>query len=319
MTEAARVFALHNGMDGRLTDRGVREHRAIAERMYRRFKPVFTKGPGRIRAVSSLSQRCIISMTSFSSRLSALQPGLNFTWDTGDKFMPMLSSDGPGPVNERVYPRLDSLKATYSLDTLGLIQRLFTDPEKARSVVGDQRKFAYQVFRTAAISASFDLEPSIYRFMPFDLVYDEWDLTNADLYLRQGNSRDYGALRMPLAFPLVRDVIAKADEAIAGGAYAADLRFGHDTHLLATAACMGLEGVGEQLSLEEARARWMAFRYAPFAANLQWVFYRKRSGGDILVKILHNEREVGIIGLEPVAGPYYRWQDVKARWEAVCR
>ena len=49
----------------------------------------------------------------------------------------------------------------------------------------------------------------------------------------------------------------------------------------------------------------------PMATNMQIVFYRN-GGGDVLVKVLYNEREAALVGLAPVKGPYYRWQDVRS-------
>ena len=46
------------------------------------------------------------------------------------------------------------------------------------------------------------------------------------------------------------------------------------------------------------------------ATNLQFVFYHStRSNKDILFKILWNGKEATIPALEPVTGPYYRWDD----------
>lgn len=56
---------------------------------------------------------------------------------------------------------------------------------------------------------------------------------------------------------------------------------------------------------------WPGWRYTPFAANIQLIFYRGREG-DVLVKPLLNERETRILGLEGF--PYYRWKDLKAWW-----
>ena len=42
--ESAYVLEKYDGMDGRLTPRGVREHRMLAQRMYKRFPEVFQKG-----------------------------------------------------------------------------------------------------------------------------------------------------------------------------------------------------------------------------------------------------------------------------------
>lgn len=49
----------------------------------------------------------------------------------------------------------------------------------------------------------------------------------------------------------------------------------------------------------------------PFAANVQMIFYRSAKNPDVLVKFLVNERETAIPAIQPVQGPYYRWEDVK--------
>ena len=55
----------------------------------------------------------------------------------------------------------------------------------------------------------------------------------------------------------------------------------------------------------------------PTGCNVQFVFYRPKKGktGDILVKVLFNERESHL----PVATdtwPYYKWSDVRAYYLA---
>ena len=49
------------------------------------------------------------------------------------------------------------------------------------------------------------------------------------------------------------------------------------------------------------------------AANIQLVFYRSKKSDDILVKILHNEREQILDSsvATPVESVYYRWTDIK--------
>ena len=56
---------------------------------------------------------------------------------------------------------------------------------------------------------------------------------------------------------------------------------------------------------------WHGWKYTPFAANIQIIFYRSKKDPDVLVKFLLNERETRVLGLE--GGPYYKWSDVKAK------
>ena len=51
------------------------------------------------------------------------------------------------------------------------------------------------------------------------------------------------------------------------------------------------------------------------AANVQFVFYRKSVGGEILVKVLLNEREVSLPVKSKLA-PYYNWRDVEGYYRA---
>lgn len=46
------------------------------------------------------------------------------------------------------------------------------------------------------------------------------------------------------------------------------------------------------------------------ASNLQMVFYSNRKG-NILVKLLYNEKETAIPALTPECGPYYSWSVLK--------
>ena len=153
-----------------------------------------------------------------------------------------------------------------------------------------------------------DLDDCIFHYLGEDAVYHYSENLSMNLYLRQCNSLDFGDERMKKEGPILRDLIDKADAAIRTGEYCADLRFGHDYQLLAYAARLGVEGVGERLTAEQCRRNWFGFLYSPFAGNLQLIFYRGRKG-DVLVKCYINEREARLIGLP--GGPYYPWEDVK--------
>lgn len=48
------------------------------------------------------------------------------------------------------------------------------------------------------------------------------------------------------------------------------------------------------------------------AGNIQLIFYRKLGSGDILVKCMHNEKEVLIPPVESDLLPYYHWKDLEA-------
>ena len=93
---------------------------------------------------------------------------------------------------------------------------------------------------------------------------------------------------------------------------AADLRFGHDSGLWPLVGLIGLDGPGDRVPLADSWQKCPAWKWMPMASNIQMVFYRNDMG-EVLVKILYNEREMRIKGHEPVVDSFYRWQIVRER------
>ena len=315
---ARKVLAGWDGMDGRLSQRGVREHAAIAKRLYNRYPQVF-KGQKDVRAFASTVQRCIISMNSFTNSLIRQNPKLEIRLDTGEKFMDYLDNEkGWQQKTGKAMRKSFEYMRDIPDDSLGVLSKVFTDPVAAREIVKSARHFTDDVFNTARVAEDFDIEEDIYSVLPFDAVYRRWAQNNMFLYLGHCNSVDSGAERVPMAESLVADIVTKADEAIAGGKYCADLRFGHDYPLMALVSYLGIEGVGDRLEVEEICDKWLGFWNIPMASNLQMIFYKNKAG-DVLVKFLYQEQEKLLRGLEPYQGPYYKWETVKANLEGYKR
>jgi len=55
---------------------------------------------------------------------------------------------------------------------------------------------------------------------------------------------------------------------------------------------------------------WMCQDKVPMGSNLQMVFYHNDSG-DVLVKMLYNEKETTIKAVPSAYGPYYRWSTLR--------
>ena len=304
----AEIVRRYDDMGGRLTPLGAVEHQGIAHRMYMRHKKLLS-GSKRIRAVSSTSQRCIISMTGFTSELRALNPKLQIGWDTGDKLMRYVSGGDTPDIRRDTEPFLQAHAAAHPMDTVTFMANVFTDPAAGRALIGSAQDFARQTFIVAIASGAYEMDDTLLRLFNIDDLYWHAENSAMNLYLRECNSVEYGDRRMalPEVPAAMKDFVDKAEEAIAGGRYVADLRFGHDTHLLAILARLGIEGIGERLTVEQS-AHWRGWMFSPFAGNLQMVFYRNKAG-NVLVKLYVNEREVRLTTLP--GGPYYPWEDFK--------
>lgn len=286
--------------------------------MYSRFPGVF-KGRKSIRAVSSTVPRCLVSMNAFTNTLVRINPELDFDLDSGEKIMTYIDATrGRQQITMGSADIVSKYCSSVPDDTLSIMPVLFTKPAEVADIVPSPSALTEMVWCAGITSGVFDMPHTPLRFMTAPAIYKRWARTNLGLYLDHCNSFEYGAERVALAKISIDEMVQKADEAIAGGQYAADLRFGHDFPLLSILCYIGIEGVGERLKVEDVTSQWWGFRNIQMATNVQAVFYRNKSG-EVLVKFLFQEQEVLLRKLTPVSGPYYRWSDVKANLEGYLR
>ena len=311
MQQTAEVLEAWNGMDGRLSQRGVREHRDMGHRMVKRFPAVF-KGTPCIRAIASTVQRSIISMNAFTNAVSADRPRTQWYLDTGERFMDYISDTGHRlPICKELAKPLYEHLWDAPCDSTYILRQFFTDPDAARALIPSLDVFNHALYRTATISGCWDIEERILPQMQFEYLYRFCVAEGNDQFARYGSCAEVGFERFDSAHLLLDDIVAKADEAIAGGEYRADLRFGHDYPLLMLCACLGVEGPGSRIPFDEIETRWWCWRELSMGSNLQMIFYRNRAGR-VLVKFLYQEQERALRNLESVSGPYYDWETVKA-------
>ncbi|MCR5560357.1 MAG: histidine-type phosphatase [Bacteroidales bacterium] len=307
---AKQMVALHDGMEGRLTPRGAREHEQLARRMYKRYRRVFRHGE--VHAISSTVPRCLVSMAAFTSALKSCRRRLPITWDCGPKFQRIISPHFPKDIMRKASGIAHGPLTDVPVDTMAIFSRFFKDPVRGKALAGKPRKFVSAIFSLAQFAEAYDIDENRFTFLPWDAVTTAYARHALTFYIGRCNSEPYGEENLKWTDPLVGDIVSKADEAIAGAPVAANLIFGHDMPLLALCSRFGLEGYGyPRLTAEEAYRSWNGTLHCPFAANLQIIFYSNRKG-EVLVKFLTNERETPIPELQAYSGPYYRWEDAKA-------
>ena len=338
------IVAAHKGMEGSLTPRGAREHRMLAARMADRFPEVF-KDPSRqeVDCFSSTNFRCIVSMTNFSYSLKEKFPSQQFTFTSAERYMayinPSLSVRRPGePAPQRppfpvggmpgmgrssaperpVYAPAPGMPG---YDFRRFLTPLFTDLGAAIRVLGNPEPFVRSIFTTAGLCQLIDfMGIDIYHhFTPEELAY-LWEQGNDNIYRMWGGSVENGDRIRYAIRPLLMDFVEKADAALADGSHrAADLRFGHDTSILPLFALLGVDDPQHRSfpSREAHNMGWYAFFQVPMATNCQMIFYRNKKG-EVLAKVLYNEKEILLPGIEPVSGPYYRWDELRAHFIGLC-
>lgn len=336
------IVDAHKGMEGSLTPRGAKEHQTLAHRMADRFRPVFkNRDRNEVNCFSSTNFRCIVSMCNFTYGLKDKFPKQEFTFTSAERFMayinPSLRVPRPGeaPPQRPAFPMggfpgmgqqqpqaFKPFTGEPGYDFTRFLTPLFTDLDAALKAMGNPEPFVRAIFTTGGLCQLIDfLGVDIYRkyFTPEELAY-LWAEGNDSIYRMWGGSVENGDVIRYAIRPLLMDFVEKADAALQNGSHrAADLRFGHDTSILPLFALLGVDDPqGRVFPYKEAHKHgWYAFFQVPMATNIQMIFYRNNKG-EVLTKILYNESEIRLPGIEPVSGPYYSWPELRAHFFRLC-
>ena len=314
-----RMGEVHEDMVGELAERGGREHQRLARNMAARFPDVF-RGNRRVHCRSSTYPRVLVSLANFTTTLKGAAPGLEFDFTAGEKIRRVLNGlyfmRDDGGRRAKVEAAASAFAAR-EVDPAALVRRIF----KPGAAVGDPRAFARKLFNCASICQCLESELDgldLYGYFTKDEIAALSRVLEAEHYCDMGNSAEFGDAARVSARALALDLVARADAAIADDRIAADLRFGHDSGLWPLATLVGIEGPDACTTMEDAWRECPAWKWMPMAANLQLAFYRDGKGGEVLVKILWNEREMRVRGVDAAAWPYYRWSDVRRRILSEC-
>lgn len=292
----ARVWKNARGNGGQLTPLGARQQRELGTRMVERFPEVYQNG-AQVTVYSSMRQRCLDSKSAFVAAQQAVLEKMgrqvSFVDKTSAADMPWMADDGAEvrALSSRTHPvcREDATRLTAAL---------FRDPSK----VADADGLMAELFTIAG-----DMQDIPLKIDFSDVFTDEecralYERNNLRMWTINGLAPGNYGVSVRAAEDLWRQIQQSADEALTAGRPAVSLRFGHDTNLYRLLSLLGVT------SLSDERVDEMD-KVVPMAANLQLVFYS--NGKNVLLKILHNEREVGIEGIRDQK-VYYSWDRLKA-------
>ena len=308
--DVQRLATDANNRYGELSPLGFEQHQYMAERMVENYPEIFRK-KCHIDCKSTTVPRCIHSMASAVREISRRVPTASIRMESSDKNEYLKAYAGLNNVKQVARPLSDSLQRAYLPCPEKFLKRIFTTEQKI-----DSKEFMYTIFMLNAILGSTPLEGI--NNLEYAFTEDElaaiWRASNIRRYALTGPSKVFGHAIVEGIYPFVKVFIDQADNAIATGCEQASLRFAHDVTVIPFAAILGIKSCNIVTDdWEQVGHHWRINEVTPMGANIQMVFYRSKRSDEILVKILHNEREQILDSkvATPVESVFYRWSDIR--------
>lgn len=196
-------------------------------------------------------------------------------------------------------------------DPSAFLHRIFKDGCRD----GLDRYVVYRLFEcgSACLSSGEKLPNVLKYFSDYDLYYI-WARRSIGWIGRCTVTEQNKACRpLTMGRGIVDCIIEDADDVISGKSdVSATLRFTHDSYMVPLMSYMDIEGVNYN-PVDDAVGNFRDYEFVSMGTNIQLFFYRNASG-EILVRILMNERETLLASIAPVQGVFYRWADLKKFW-----
>jgi hypothetical protein len=295
-----------------LSDLGWEQHQRIARTMYNNFPEVFKKG-GNVFAISSLTGRCVLSMSSFCQELTQCNSMIEIREQSARKTLDgVVPTDNQNPL-KRKFPkanaRWEKNREKFPFDESlrdKVVKRVFTNTDSLQNL----HHIGSNLINLYTSLPNIGHEGMMGNLITDDEMVAQWEQSNLGSY-----SWVFGPQYEMI--PILEDIIKKADAAIDGSSdHISDLRFGHDTCLGPLTVLMGINGADldpeDPFEVKNCYQNWETCK----ASNIQLVFYRGKKGtDDILVKLLLNGEEARL----PIATdsyPYYKWSDLRQFYQA---
>lgn len=301
---------------GDIVPLGFEQHKRIGEIVYDAFPEVF-KGAKKVNAVTSTSQRSIVSMSSFCLSLQAKNPSLDIFQScdhTGMKVIAPVSA--PAEIRRNYIapsdqPTLESVAdfTARTVDYKGILERLFTDPAFVEKYQGGSTRFCSELFSFLGNYHNSSEEPIFDGTVTVDQLLTLWEANNYRSFYGDITSR-YNQI------PLLEDIITKAEEAFVNPGIAADLRFGHDYVMEAFTCLLDMNSSGTVPQDASEAKYWFQSYNTPMANTVLFAFYRNKQN-DIIFQLIWNEATASLPQLVPVYEGFYRWDDFKEWAEAL--
>lgn len=312
---------LHN-CGGDLCDLGFEQQYKIARNMYRAHRHIF-RGKAHVDAVSTIVPRCILTMGAFSDQLLRQNPRLVITRQASNSTM---AYTNPFSLyNSDVKPTDEGYNNKYAYWQKAF-QNMMAERLHPESVFGplltdlsildevwDPIHLERALYGIAGgVQCNGLTNEDLWEFFPIDELFALYECYNFRFFASKGPDTLFQKGRQwAFAWTTLQDIIDKADEDLASGACPVRLRFGHDIIVMSLMPLLDVEGYNQPAAdIADVKNVFRSYDF-PMSLNMQFIWYRNRSG-DVLVRVLYNERDLPM-PIPDCGTPYfYRWSDFRA-------
>ena len=328
--KSEEVYEIVRGRAYDLTPYGQEQHRVVARRIFKSWRPVF-RSSGKIVARSTQTNRTILSMAAACDEYRRLSRGLDIRFDASAADMGVLNptSKYNPRAEERDWSRAfeaDTARWNPAFNALWeknlnperFFGRYFTEPQVVLKVFKTYVNAARMFYFYLCFSETLGPEESLMYLMDAEDAWKMWECENFRMYSCCGATPLYHGRNWALEEALLRDFVKYWDEDIAGSGVGARLRFGHDYKISGTLVLLDAEGWNHCEADPGKVSRIYDFGHMPMASTLLFALYRNAKG-ELLVRCTLDEvpQHFPIPCYADRGGSrawkdFYRWEDFKA-------
>ena len=184
---------------------------------------------------------------------------------------------------------------TFSSDDGKFTNTVTGDGKTTIKGLADAASVLYNLYAIVA-GMSNEVKADFVQYMPSDAAkYQAFVQDYQDFYNKGPGTTESAGVTYNYVRALREDFFKEVDAIVRGDlSHGAKLRFTHAEAIIPLATAMGLKGVTAPLPAAQSYSydnnSWRGLYVAPMAANMQWDVYRN-SAGEVLVKMLYNEKE----------------------------
>lgn len=319
---------VEHGIVKSISGEGKTELQGIGKRMYSHYPQVFAGAP-KLHVGNTKEIRTKQSADAF---LTGLKIGFKdsakittYTDDTGLRFYDASPAYTAFEDNGNWQVSMKILRQKLNITVVNeQIAKKWLSPSFIKTLTpADIDKLVSDVFGFATIVPSLKEEIAATKVKLSDINFTSFftcteisalsKIDVADDYLKKGPGTDNNGIQVRIAVPLLVNFINTSDNFLKGGDVNAELRFAHAETISPFATLLGIAKASKVAkNITQLDAAWQSSAVIPLSANIQWIFYRKKSSSEVLVKVLLNEQPATINGLASSPFPYYKWTSLRA-------